>query len=620
MKTAKHHGALIRPLEGYRAIAIITVLLFHLDFTFAKAGFLGVDIFFVISGFIITRNIHSQITQNRFSLPRFYFKRYRRLFPALLVTVIATIIGGFFILEVESYKKLGDSALFSILSVANINFWMEAGYFDDASDAKPLLHMWSLSVEEQFYLFWPAILLFLGTAKVFKSLNPTKIIVLLFLLSFGATICASTISPSTAFYWFPFRVFQFMSGAIFAVVAVKLKSLNLMNALNLLGFVVFLLSCCLLSNTTNIAFAGTIAALSGALLILTIESSVAHKIFGNKLMVFIGQHSYSMYLVHWPVIVLYKASNGGDLVLLEQISLGAVSIVLAVLLRRLVEQPLRVVTAHEDKRKLFATSLTTLFLALGISLSSIVWIYKGLPSRFSSELAGLMVVDDSYQTKMRYGDCFLSKLKHSISDLKPFCYKSEKSERNLLIIGSSLAADTYYGINNYLSGWKIYQVTASSCPPLLAIRKISLCADTHDFIFNKILLQEDYNLVVLSGIGPNANVSTTVEFFEKNNIDYVILGPRPSFVEVPSTLVKQHGKIDGLDDWMNSNMKPHNEIKHQLEDRHYFSIYKNLCPSANIDCKWRDGKNSFYRDQAHFSPTGSNYIGKKFSEWLESRE
>ncbi|MEZ5503721.1 MAG: acyltransferase [Halioglobus sp.] len=159
LEKTSFHGGFIQSIEGMRSFAVLAVLLFHLQVPGFAGGFLGVDLFFVISGFIITRNILSDLHNRKFSLKEFYIRRFRRLYPALLVTVLLTLSVAAALVPPVELVNTARSALYALLSLANINFWMESGYFDAAADAKPLLHTWSLSVEEQFYLFWPGLLL-----------------------------------------------------------------------------------------------------------------------------------------------------------------------------------------------------------------------------------------------------------------------------------------------------------------------------------------------------------------------------------------------------------------------------------------------------------------------------
>ena len=150
-----------RDIDGLRAIAVLSVFFYHLGVSPFSGGFVGVDIFFVISGFLITRLIVDQKTSGKFTFAEFYIRRVRRLFPALAFTIAATLAAGVYFFSTVDLARIGSSAIAAILSLSNIYFWQQAGYFDAASIVKPLLHTWSLSVEEQFYLVWPAMLVIL---------------------------------------------------------------------------------------------------------------------------------------------------------------------------------------------------------------------------------------------------------------------------------------------------------------------------------------------------------------------------------------------------------------------------------------------------------------------------
>ena len=145
-------------LNGLRGLSVLLVLFFHLDLEYFKGGFLGVDVFFVLSGYFISKNILFDIENKKFSFLVFYQKRIRRLFPALFTTLLLTLVAGYFYLTANNYERLASSAQYSVFSLSNFFFYLETGYFDTSSKLKPLLHMWSLSVEEQFYLFWPLLL------------------------------------------------------------------------------------------------------------------------------------------------------------------------------------------------------------------------------------------------------------------------------------------------------------------------------------------------------------------------------------------------------------------------------------------------------------------------------
>jgi len=611
---------LIRPLEGYRAIAILAVLMYHLDFM--TAGFLGVDLFFIISGFIITRNIYADILTNTFSFKTFYFKRYRRLFPALIVTVIFTLLGGYIFLPPSLFESLGRSAVFSVLSLANVNFWHEAGYFDIKSSTKPLLHMWSLSVEEQFYLLWPALLLLLCLGLASKNSKIVWALVFLAVVSFVSVYWAAQNDlASTAFYWFPFRAFQFIAGAIIAICG--FRNFPWSRFLNFSGLFMFCASCYFLTASTNIALTGLLVTISGIFLLLSMDSEFAKSLFGNPFMVAIGQHSYSLYLVHWPLIVFYEAANGSDLIFVEKLGLLGASVVLAILLRRLVEQPFRLGLSPDNNKLRFPTSLTNLLLILSLFASVTVWKNEGIPERIENQLVLLTERDSNFESYMRLGDCFLRMI-HRFEDLKPYCYETQtgnSEKKNVLIIGSSLAADTYHGIHTHLNDWNVFQITSARCPPVNRPSKLELCENVRNFIFEDVIENQKYDLVILSGISARANLSNAEleQYFDERQIDFVVFGPRPKFSQLPELLINQHGKLEGLDVWMQSHLHGNQESAFSFRDKNYFSLIEAFC-ERGARCVWRDGNQSFYFDAWHLSPSGSDYLGLKFKAWLQQRD
>ncbi|MER9188286.1 acyltransferase family protein [Mesorhizobium australicum] len=202
-------------IEGLRAVAVLSVILFHLGVTWLPGGFLGVDVFFVISGFLITTNILRDLERDRFSFKEFYLRRFLRLFPALATTALATLVASFILLPPDEVMDLARSAVAAIFSVSNIYFWSKVGYFDTAAHLKPLLHTWSLGVEERFYLIWPATLV--ATLRLFGPRTALWVVGCAGIASMVAALVTVGSSPSTAFYLMPFRMFEFALGIVVAL-------------------------------------------------------------------------------------------------------------------------------------------------------------------------------------------------------------------------------------------------------------------------------------------------------------------------------------------------------------------------------------------------------------------
>ena len=613
MTTQSSKHRLIRPLEGYRALAILAVLIFHLDKNVLPGGYLGVDLFFVISGFIITKGIMKTREAGTFKLSSFYAKRFRRLFPALLVTTIFILVFSYFILSPERFSATGKSSLFSLFSLANINFWMEAGYFDAASTTKPLLHMWSLSVEEQFYLFWPFILV-LFTPKNWKFWA-----ISLLVLSFAATVVVAERAPETAFFWFPFRVYEFMGGAILSIIGFQFNNRIVSTFALLFGSVIFVSACLFFDEASNIALTGGVTVLACMLLLSSMESKLADLIFGNSIFVWLGQRSYSIYLVHWPLIVLYIAQYG-SLSVLEAITLGLFSILLGMALKWLIEDPFRVSRSSRSLSNIKAYPPLIATTAISVFAASIVWGYRGFPSRIDSDLTSLLERDSRYHSLMRRGTCFMM-IDGDLADLPSKCYIPDQKKQNVLLIGSSIAADLNHGLANSLPDWKVSQITRAKCYPFMHSGTDKKCNKVRNYIYNEIIPKHDYDLIVIAGY--NAKLDNRINdielFLDSLNQDYVFIGPRPFFKSSPRDLIAKFGALKGLDNEMQKHLSHPNEAQAVNSSRNYFSTKEIFCAKKN-QCLWRNSGKLLYQDNYHLSPSGSIYFGERFVEWLNERE
>lgn len=367
-------------IDGLRAISVIGVVLFHLELGF-PGGFVGVDVFFVISGYLITGILLRQLGEDRFSLMEFWARRVRRIVPAAIVMVVGALLIGAFLQTPERYASLARSAMAHVLMASNCYFTRDQGYFAEKSDHEPLLHTWSLSVEEQFYLIFPLIVCFVWKqapqrlALVFTSAA---------LISFSWSWIEVVSNPKWAFFLLPARGWELLVGALLAILPQKtMRSLG-DEAWAGLGLVLVLAPMFFFDRQTAFPGPGALAPVLGAaLLIWTGGSTKIGKLLGWRALVRIGLISYSLYLWHWPFVV-FAREMVIELTLTWKISLLVASLLAGYSSWRWVEMPSRsgLLLATRRRSLIFGlTSAVTLFvIAFSIKASG------GFPSRLPAEL------------------------------------------------------------------------------------------------------------------------------------------------------------------------------------------------------------------------------------------
>jgi peptidoglycan/LPS O-acetylase OafA/YrhL len=321
-------------VDGLRALAVIVVLFFHLGFPAFSGGFVGVDIFFVISGYVITRLITHDLEQDRFSFVVFYVRRALRLLPALVVVVALSSVAAIVLLMPAHFQSFSQSAIAALTGWSNILFWSESGYFGAAALKKPLLHTWSLSVEWQFYAAWPALLFV--SYRYARRWMPL-IIVAAGVVSFAANYLPA--DPTSIFFLPQFRVFEFAIGAALVwaprVRRGALAELATLSGLALIGYSVWALD-------EQSWFPGHNAlapVIGAAMLIWSAGVSRMGLVVNNAIAEHIGRASYSTYLVHWPLIVFFTYATFRPLATVEALSVAAASLVIGSLMYRYVEWP-----------------------------------------------------------------------------------------------------------------------------------------------------------------------------------------------------------------------------------------------------------------------------------------
>ncbi|WP_447801181.1 acyltransferase family protein [Pseudomonas kilonensis] len=490
----------ISGIDGLRAIAVLSVLLFHAGFTSFAGGYVGVDVFFVISGYLITNLIHSEINSTgKFDFVRFYLRRVRRLFPALFVIFLFCLIGGFLLFTPQHFMRSAGELIYSIFSLSNFYFWSESGYFNTSSEFKPLLHTWSLSVEEQFYLIWPLSLFLLIKYLPRKLLIPAVVVGglvslgLNLVLQDGHSSTLSTISPliaswfadgqSSIFYLTPFRIFEFAIGALCIwLPAVKSRDSILLDVLLAIGLALISYSIFAFDERTVFpSYNALIPCIGTALVIYSCGAKRLGFLVSNKLSINIGLISYSVYLVHWPIIVFYKYYTMSPLGLMEKCAIVAISILLGRLLYTFVETPFRRSKSESSATDGYRFGLVCTMLSMALILPAATawggggwaWRTGAMPAWVTAQL------NNSKQFHIdQYGGAGYP--------YNGWISGGASSVADLVVLGDSHARHYAEGLNKVIGGPKsksIY-ISSTSCILLPGITRLTpgedwdkLCAD-----------------------------------------------------------------------------------------------------------------------------------------------
>lgn len=464
-------------IQALRGIAVALVVFEHLGMSSFKSGFLGVDIFFVISGYLITGIIASKLTEGNFSIGQFYYRRAKRLLPAAYATVFLTCIGAYFFLNAIELESLYHQVIGSVTYTTNFVLLNQVGYFDSAAASKPLLHMWSLAVEEQFYLLFPLILLALPprhwlTASAF-----------LLVASILACLYLTHIHPSAAFYLLPTRAWELLIGSAGYLLTTRFNFRVPTTLFTIaLGLIILLPT-----QEYDWPHPGGVALVTclATLIILWSKSSLFnHSVF--KPLVKLGDISYSLYLVHWPIIVF---SKGGDLSNFEpslKATLLVASLMAATLLYFAVERPTR--SAHLSVAKLTA----------GVAIGSAILLTTqyALTNYYKPDIDFTQILRPNYGLDKACDNYTFNNT--------PQCRTSESADT--LVWGDSYAMHTIEGIKNHRPRG-IIQATYSACPPFLGTAPYNPARPDAEKVANYCIA---FNDGVLESIKSDSKIKTVI--------------------------------------------------------------------------------------------------------------
>jgi peptidoglycan/LPS O-acetylase OafA/YrhL len=472
-------------IDGLRAVAVLSVVVFHaFPFKF-PGGYLGVDIFFVISGYLISTVLYENLAEGSFRFLDFYARRVKRIFPTLLLVLSICFASGWFYLLSDEFQQLGKHIAAGAGFISNLILWQESGYFDNAAATKPLLHLWSLGIEEQYYIFWPMILFFIWRQK----LNPLAVMACMTLVSFGLNIWQISGNPISTFYSPQTRFWELLIGSLLAYLTVFKKELLQKYKLgndsfqSLVGFLLLIVG--LLFVNEKREFPGWWALLptaGAALLISAGPSAVVNRyLLTNRLMVWIGLISFPLYLWHWPLLSFARIHAVGPPSAGIRIFLILLSIALAFLTWKFIEKPIRFGRGGLRKPLSLLVAMVVIgcigyatFLAKGFGGYGPRGIHK---SEFSAYFEN-SIPQWNYFSKINYeetyrNDCNFYDIRKyrdgraslvPVSQIAPSCYEKHAGHKVVFIWGDSHAQQLYFGLkSNLTANWDVLMVASSNC-------------------------------------------------------------------------------------------------------------------------------------------------------------
>jgi peptidoglycan/LPS O-acetylase OafA/YrhL len=497
------HAVKYRPdIDGLRAIAILAVVLFHLNPKLVPGGYVGVDVFFVIPGYLITSIIYREICTGEFSLSRFYERRIRRLFPALLVVVTVSFVVAWIGLLPADFRKLSEALAATSLFIANLYFWKNTDYFSDPADSLPLLHTWSLAVEEQFYIFFPLVLILILRHKPGWL---TGSLLALLLISLGWSEYALIDRPESVFYLPYYRAWELLAGAMLAIGAVPSPtSRRIRDMLAISGLALIAAGLFLYDKGTHFPGVAALPPVLGAALVIHAGTHARSRVgqwLSWKPLVFIGLISYSLYLWHWPlfIFVRYFMPHAQSSLLIDA-GLLVAALALATLSWRFVERPFRHSSDHLGRIAVFTSASLAIAAMLVLALPGIVM--RGAPFRFPPEIVDVAAVG---QEEIPFRKPCFGLNPDQVSTDNAVCTIGAGSEPIFLLWGDSHALALAHGVDLAAKELDVsgYFLGRSLCPPVISRTNPSdyrkKCADFNLAALRFLDEHPTINTIILAG-------------------------------------------------------------------------------------------------------------------------
>lgn len=633
-------------IDGLRALAVLSVVIFHAYPKWFKGGFIGVDIFFVISGFLITAILLAGLEKHQFNLMDFYDRRIRRIFPVLLTVMASCYIAGWLLLLSDEYKQLGKHIVGGSLFLSNFMLWRESGYFEEAAENKPLLHLWSLGIEEQFYIAWPVIL-YLGWRL---RLNLLKLTLGLAIASFIFNLFISQYDLSMAFYAPLTRAWELLIGAILACLTQfkpqwlpSTRSAYWQNLASITGLTLIGLGFFLINGHTD--FPGPwplFPTLGCALLIAAGGQSWINRVFlSHRWVVWFGLISFPLYLWHWPMLAFIHIL-GEEISPFETLQLIALCVFLSWVSVQLIEKPLR----HGHTTYTKAWVLLGLMLLLGLAgyvcYQQKGWDGYGYREPGKHSFAAYFENDspqwqyftatdmlNHYRNECNFYNLDQRRQGHTnrapLNHIAPACYVRDKQHpRAVLIWGDSHAQQLYSGLReNMPKRWQILQVASSGCAPALVGSDSSRdhCARSNWFAIETIRqTQPDVVVMAQTAKHDGATLYRMAQILQGYGVKKVIIvGPTPHWrMDLPNLVMRKLWVNTPERTWMGVDINVHQTnltLKHYFGNGEDIAFADALPVFCNADgCLTRIGEDRQTGittwDYGHLTPVASDYLAR----------
>ena len=623
------HGAYRTDIDGLRAIAILSVLGYHIFPLWVKGGNVGVDIFFVISGYLISSIVLKQVQSGTFSVSAFYIRRIRRILPALLLMLCFTTAGAFFTLFPNDMIDFSKSLVSALFSMSNYYFycWAKIGYFAPPAEMKPLLHTWSLGVEEQFYFIFPLIFLVFSRGCL-KKMHWGFFFLLLTTAAFiSSLVMSGFIDRNVLFYLTVWRIWEIALGVFIStemIPRIKIRAVG--EAVTCIGaFLIAVSVGQVISLPLNMMI--LFACVGTALIIfsgISIETIISRSL-SLKPIVFIGLISYSLYLWHWPVLVLYKlyfVQSKGSWV--EKTGLLITIFLVSWLSWKYIEQPFR----KKLTQKVALSVLGIVFLGL-LVINIMIIFFRGFPERFQPEI--LSKVDyknnltDTKGKKVSSGGCFMYRNSFNNYNISE-CLSFMPAKKNYLLIGDSRVGVLYNALSSLLTDVNILQATGSPCDPDFSKNLDNFnkdgCQQLAKYVKNDFLPGHRIEKIIISRRWDKNDLQilpNVLAWANKKGMPVIVFGPTPMydrdlpglismarFLKAPAEIIASHITLDrgkALDNELRKIVGTNNMNL-------YISMWDEICQDDTHCTFLVPGGTPIFFDAQHLSVKAASYFVK----------